>query len=400
MKEVRTNSIEGQIIPLHILPIIILSQFAGTSLWFAGNAIANELISSFSYPLETLGYLTSSVQLGFIAGTLIFAYFTLADRFSPVRLFAVCSFIAAGFNFLIIFTESLPVLLSVRFLTGFFLAGIYPIGMKISADWYGSRLGKALGYLVGALVLGTALPHFIRGFTISLSWERVIIFTSIIASIGGLLMLLGVSDGPLRKRSAHFNPRVILSVFKVKDFRNAAFGYFGHMWELYAVWAFIPLILTRYQGWDLVPTQISFFSFAIIAIGTAGCIIGGYISVNSGSARVALTALIVSGICCLISPFIPNLPPSLFLIIMFLWGFSVVADSPQFSTIVARTSPPESVGSALTIVNSIGFALTIPSIELINYLIIHYSSLWPLSILAIGPFFGIISISSLAKRAI
>lgn len=378
-----------------VLPIIVISQFCCTSLWFAGNGVMNDLVNAFQLNATALGYLTSSVQLGFIAGTLIFALLTIADRYSPSKVFFVCAIIGSLFNLgVIIESNTVFSLLSFRFLTGFFLAGIYPVGMKIAADYYQKGLGKSLGFLVGALVIGTAFPHLLKGLTIGFPWRVVIIFTSCLACLGGLLMLLFVPNGPYRKSNQKFDFSAWLKVFKIKKFRSAAFGYFGHMWELYAFWAFVPVILKNYSvTHPNVTFNIPILSFIIIGVGGIACVIGGYLSQLFGAKKIATTALLLSCICCLISPFLlsTNYSPALIIFLIF-WGMVVIADSPLFSTLVAQNALPESKGTALTIVNCIGFSITILSIQLINILNVSWNPKYVYIILAIGPILGLIAL--------
>lgn len=386
--------------PAHILSLIILSQFAGTSLWFAGNAILPDIQHELNIQGNAPGNITSVVQFGFIAGTLLFAIFSIADRFASSKVFFVSSLIAALANVCIIWlAKNMTTLFVLRFITGFFLAGIYPVGMKIASDWYEKGLGKALGYLVGALVLGTAFPHLLRSDLYKLPWKQVLMFTSTFASIGGLLILLFVGDGPYRKPGSHFQPSVIFQVFRSADFRAAAFGYFGHMWELYTFWAFVPIMLLFYVTNNHQQVNIPLWSFIIIAVGGLSCVAGGYISQKIGSGRVAFYALLCSGLCCLVSFMFFQLSLPLFILIMLVWGISVVADSPQFSTLVAQTSIPEYKGTALTIVTSIGFAITIGSIQLINYVFNNWANSNNIFVLlAPGPLIGLLFLFRLARQ--
>jgi MFS family permease len=385
--------------PAHILPLIIISQFAGTSLWFVGNAILPDIQQELNIESSALGNITSVVQFGFIAGTLLFAVFSIADRFASSKVFFISSLIAAIANVSIIWlAKSITTLFVLRFITGFFLAGIYPVGMKIASDWYEKGLGKALGYLVGALVLGTAFPHLLKSSLYALPWKQVLIFTSVFAAIGGLLILLFVGDGPFRKPASRFQPSAIFQVFRSPDFRSAAFGYFGHMWELYTFWAFTPAILSYYVSLNH-QINIPLWSFIIIAIGSLSCVAGGYISQKTGSSRVAFYALLCSGLCCLASFTFFELSFSFFIVMMLIWGVSVIADSPQFSTLVAQTAISEYKGTALTIVTCVGFAITIGSIQLINHAFNNWANTNTVFLLlAPGPLIGLAFLFRLAKN--
>ncbi len=351
----------------HILPLIVLSQFAGTSLWFVGNAILPELKESLHLSQYAVSQVTTAVMFGFIAGTLVFAFFSLADRISPTKLFFFSSLFGAVTNVAVVWqARDAGALFTLRFLTGFFIAGIYPVGMKIAADWFEKGLGKAMGFLLGALVLGTAFPHLLKNRDFELPWKTVLYFTSIFALMGGVVMLLFVGDGPYRKKSGGFQWNALSEIFKSKKWRQAAFGYFGHMWELYTFWGFVPVILALYAQKNNLPLNIPLLSFLIIGSGSISCIAGGFFSLRIGSAKVAMTALLISGICCFISPLFYSLPYWLFLLLLFVWGLAVVPDSPQFSTLVAQYAPEHLRGTALTIYNSIGFTITIISLLVID----------------------------------
>lgn len=378
-----------------VLIVIIFSQFCCTSLWFAGNAIIDDLILFFNLSSESLSYISSSVQFGFIIGTFVFAVLTLSDRFSPSRLFFICAVLGATFNLGILYSENtFYSILGFRFLTGFSLAGIYPVGMKIAADHFEEGLGKSLSFLIAALVLGTAFPYLIQSFDLNINWRAVIYTTSFLALIGGFLILFLVPNGPYQKLAAKFDAYKILNVFKKPSFRAAAFGYFGHMWELYAFWTFTPLVLTMHQELHDVQLNIPLFSFIIIASGTLSCILGGFISNRLGVKKTATLALSISGLCCLVSPlfFMINSTP-VFIVFLIIWGMSVIADSPLFSTMIAQNCEVESIGTALTIVNCLGYSLTIVSIQILSYLISH-ASYTPLVFmtLSIGPILGIIAL--------
>ena len=375
-----------------ILSIIVLSQFCCTSIWFASNAVMGDLISKFNLSSQALGHLTSAVQLGFIIGTLTFALMMISDRFSPSKVFFISALLAALFNGLLILGENnFLTLFLLRFLAGFSLAGIYPVGMKIAADYFEKTLGKALGFLVGALVLGTAFPHFLKGSSIGLSWSETILGTSLLSIIGGLLMFLLVRDGPYRKAGKKIKLNAFFKIFSNKPFRAAAFGYFGHMWELYAFWAFVPIILS-FEINNLVqkPFNLSITSFYIIAIGSMACILAGYLSQKIGSYKTAVISLSISTICCIASPVVLlYLPFAVRIVFLFVWGMFVISDSPMFSSLVAQNAEPELKGSALTIVNCVGFAITIVSIQVLSFLFNLTQSPFVFILLGLGGLFGL-----------
>jgi len=384
--------------PSHILPIIIFSQFSGTSLWFSGNAIVSDLQQNWGLPANSVGYVTSAVQFGFIVGTLIFSYLALADRFSPSKLFFICSVIAATTNAaLLVAPEGMTSLLVLRFLTGFFLAGIYPVGMKIAASWYEQGLGRALGYLVGALVLGTAFPHLIKSLGVAIPWQQVIAAVSIVAIFGGILLRMLVPDGPFLPKGSPFNTRVLPVIFRSKKFRASALGYFGHMWELYTLWAFIPLFLLAYTTQSNQSVNISFWSFITIAVGFIGCAVGGLMSEKLGSARVASTQLLISGACCILSPFFFLAEWPIFIIFMLIWGVTVIGDSPQLSALTAQNAPREYVGSALAIVNSMGFLITVLSIGLTSWLLPVIGVQYIFWLLIPGPVLGLLALQPIRE---
>ncbi|QCE40368.1 MFS transporter [Psychroserpens sp. NJDZ02] len=383
-----------------ILPVIVLSQFCCTCLWFAGNGVINDLVLNFGLNPSALGHLTSAVQFGFIIGTLLFAILTIADRYSPSKVFFISALLGAFFNLCIIWdSNSLISLLTLRFLTGFFLAGIYPVGMKIATDYYNKGLGKSLGFLVGALVLGTAFPHLLKDLTATYPWKSVLITTSTLALFGGVLMLIFIPDGPFRKRSQHTNLTAFFNVFQKPDFRAAAFGYFGHMWELYTFWVFVPIILKQYTIINTDTTfNIPLLSFIIIGLGGLACIISGYIAQRIGTKKTAFIALLLSCLCCLISPLVFTTTSEMLLIgFLIFWGLVVVADSPLLSTLVAQNASSELKGTALTIVNCLGFTITIISIQVMTSLVELSNSNSIYFILALGPILGLLALGRKQK---
>jgi MFS family permease len=378
-----------------VLPVIVVSQFFCTSMWFAGNAVMADLVNNFSLGSNALGHLTAAVQLGFILGTLVFAVLTIADRFSPSRVFFICALLGALFNAGVIWQGNVFASIFVlRFLTGFFLAGIYPVGMKIAADYFEKGLGKSLGFLVGALTLGTAFPHILKSLTTTVPWSFVMLFTSSIAVVGGLLMLVLVPNGPFRKPQQGMQLSAFFKVFNKPLFRSITFGYFGHMWELYTFWAFVPVMLKAYnvaQPGALLNVPV--LSFFVIGIGSLACVLGGYLSQLWGAKKTASIALFSSGVCCLVSPLVFQIEtPGIFVAFLLFWGMVVIADSPLFSTLVAQNAPVEIKGTALTIVNCIGFSITIISIQLINLIHNSTGSNTIYTLLAVGPILGLIAL--------
>jgi len=274
--------------------------------------------------------------------------------------------------------------------------------MKIAADYFEKGLGKSLGYLVGALVVGTAFPHLLKEMTDTFSWKAVIVSTSFLSLLGGTLMVTLVPNGPYRKQSQQLQLSAFLNVFQNKSFRSAAFGYFGHMWELYAFWAFVPIMLQTYA---LLHPQtkfnIPFLSFLIIGIGGLACVLGGYLAQSIGTKKVAFMALLLSCFCCLVSPLLFGQESDvLFVAFLIFWGMVVIADSPLFSTLVAQNASTEIKGTALTIINCVGFAITIFSIQLLNEMRTWTSSNSVYMILALGPLLGLMALAFKSKPSV
>lgn len=378
--------------PNYILPCIVFAQLLGTSTWFAGNAILPILQREWGLPDSAVAPLTNSVQFGFIVGALLFSLLALADRISPRLLFFACSLGNAFFNILIVlWADSFDKFLLLRFLSGIMLAGVYPVGMKIATGWYPEGLGRALGFLVGALAVGTASAHLFSSIDLS-GWQPVIYMVSLAAFCGGLLVLLFVPDGPALHKGKALRFKELLVALRHKPLRASAGGYFGHMWELYAVFALIPYWLVAWQEKNEADINISFWSFIIIAMGGIGCVVGGFWSARVGSRVVAQTMLVLSGICCLLSPLAMQLSFSFMLAFWCVWGFAVVADSPQFSALSAQTAPKEVVGSALTMINSIGFSITMVAVQITALMLNVIPVEWIMLILAPGPVLGICSL--------
>lgn len=382
-----------------MLPLLVFAEFAGTSLWFATNAVLPNLEREWNLGPEALGHITSAVQLGFICGTLFFSVLGVADRFSGRKLFAFSACAGALANGALPFVGGrLAVLLALRFLTGIWLAGIYPIGLKLAARAHQKDEGGALGWMVGALVLGSAWPHGMRGWNVSWSWQSVTGVVSGLAALGGGLVWFFLDDGPVLPRAVH-ERGWLKRVWAIPTARGAMLGYFGHMWELYAFWTFLPLIVCRVQGWERMwGNHSSLGVFLIFGLGGLGCIAGGRWSARNGSATVARMSLALSGACCLVSPWALGWPFPVSFLFLLVWGAAVVTDSPQFSALVARAVPPETVGSALTFMNAVGFLLTIISIETLNLARGRIPVAWLLFPLVIGPVLGLGALRSIKQE--
>ena len=366
------------------------------SLWFSGSAVTPALTGEWKLSAGAASWLTLSVQLGFVAGTLLSALLNLPDIISPRHLFALTAAAGAIFNASFgWFAHDATVAIPLRFLTGMCLAGVYPPAMKILATWFVRGRGLALGTLIGALTLGKATPYLINGIG-SQNWRSNVLFVSLLAVIGGVIVLLFVGDGPLALPAARFDLTQIGKVFRNRGVRLASLGYFGHMWELYAMWTWIPfMIRASLASRHSDPALAEVGSFLVIGCGAIGCVLAGLIADRAGRTIVTSWAMAISGTCCLVIGLMFGASPIALLLVAAIWGASVVADSAQFSACVTELGDPQYLGTALTIQTCLGFLLTTISIELIPQVERIVGWRFAFVILAPGPLFGVIAMMRL-----
>jgi MFS family permease len=378
------------------LALLSLAELLGMSLWFSASAVVPSLRTEWNLDDSAAGWLTIAVQLGFVVGTLLSALLNLADVIHARTLFAMAALSGAVTNGIFAFYAEGPTAgITLRFLTGMFLAGVYPPGMKIMATWFRQSRGMALGVLVGALTLGKASPYLVNGLG-STNWRYNVLFVSFLAVLSSLLVFLFVSDGPYRLPRAKFDWKQTVRIFRNRGVRLANFGYFGHMWELYAMWTWTPVMIRASlveRGGN--PVLADAASFLVIGCGAGGCVIAGLIADRVGRTLVTSWAMGISGSCCLLIGFLFGAHPAFLLAIAAIWGASVVADSAQFSTCVTELTDPQYTGTALTIQTCLGFLLTTISIELIPKTVELAGWRYAFAILAPGPVFGVLAMLKL-----
>jgi MFS family permease len=379
------------------LPVLVLAQLLGVSPWFAVNAVMGDLQRAQGFNPQAVGTLSAGIQLGFIAGTLVFALTALADRYAARRVFVLSALAAAACTLAAMArAQDFQELLAWRIATGLCLAGIYPVGMKLASLWFPHGLGAALGWLVGALVLGSASPHLLRALGASWPWQGVFVAVAAACTLAALLVWRLVPEPPPRP-PAVLRLSALASLWTERRVRASVLGYFGHMWELYTLWVLLPLILaTRLAS----PAAVSGWAFLALGAGALGCVVGGLVAHRggtAGSARVAGVLLAASGACCLAAPWMLQAPLPLFVAWLVLWGITVAGDSPQFSALTARNAPAASVGSVLTFTNCIGFAISAVSIELFVRLAQQLPLAQLLPWLALGPALGLLALRPLLR---
>jgi MFS family permease len=376
-----------------MLLLVAAGEVLGMSLWFSATAAAPSLTREFGLDAPAAAWLTMAVQAGFVAGTLVTAVTNLADAINARRLFAIGCVLGAASNFAITQVATPAAIVALRFCTGAALAWVYPPGMKIAAGWFLHRRGTALGILVGAVTVGSAIPHMLAWLGAGLPWRTLIAASSVFALAGAAIVALGVSDGPYVSASAPFDRHALGVVVKNQGARLAMLGYFGHMWELYAMWTWLAAFTAASLG---SPRAGSAVAFVAIASGAIGCVTAGFWADRWGKAQVAGGAMLASAACALLSPLAYGTSLALLLALAVIWGFTVVADSAQFSALVTEHTPRTHVGTALTLQTSAGFLLTMVSIKLVGALATGVSGWrWVFVMLVPGPLLGALAMRRL-----
>jgi MFS family permease len=384
-----------------VLALLGIAELFGMSLWFSASAVAPQLRSIWGLTPPEGAWLTTIVQLGFVFGTAVVAILNIADTVPAAALFSISALLGSLANAAILVVPGYRYALLTRFLTGFFLAGVYPPAMKMVSTWFRDERGLAIGVIVGALTVGKATPYLVHAIP-HLGLRTVVLTVSVAAMAGALLVAVGYRDGPFPFTSRPFSWSHVGDVVRVRRWRLATTSYLGHMFELYAFWTWIPTFLAaslaaNAGGRLRAPRLISLLAFATIAIGGAGAVWGGFFADKRGRERLVAISLVVSGACCLLSGFVFGRPLWLLGALAMAWGFFVIADSAQFSALVTESVPPHAVGTALTVQTSLGFLLTMAPMQAVPVIAQRLGWRWGFTLLALGPVAGIAAIRRLVS---
>ncbi|MEX2179106.1 MAG: MFS transporter [Gemmatimonadaceae bacterium] len=379
-----------------ILALLAVAELLGMSLWFAGNAVAPQLQAQWSLSPAQVGWLTTGVQLGFVAGTATIAVLNLADVISSRVLFTISALAGAAFNAALLGADGFGGAVFTRFACGFCLAGVYPPAMKMIATWFRSRRGLAVGTVVGALTVGKATPYLVQAFP-NAGMHDIILAGSAGAVVAALLVWCVYRDGPFPFPPRAFSWALAATVIRQREWRLATGGYLGHMFELYSYWTWIPAFLaaSAVAAGGAESSAVSILAFATIAIGGAGCVWGGWVADRIGRERFVIVALGASGACALLIGFAFGHGWLFLAPVALAWGFFVVADSAQFSVLVTESVPPHAVGTALMLQTSLGFLLTTLTIQLVPPIVAGWGWAWAFPLLSLGPIAGIAAIRRL-----
>ena len=380
------------------LRLICAVEVLAMGLWFSASAVVPQLSDDWHLSDAGATWLTTSVQLGFVAGALASAVVNLPDRIAPVRLIGVAALAGAAANQAVaLLAHGLALAIPLRFLTGVALAGVYPPGIKLMATWFRAGRGFAVGALVGALALGSGTPHLVNASPV-LGWQAVLSVASALAVVGAVIAVVAVREGPYAVAAAPFHPGYVRRLFGDRAQRLVCFGYFGHMWELYAMWTWVPAYaaasFAASGDGDPSRTAVELAAFAAVGLaGLAGCLLGGVVADVRGRAAVTIAAMAVSGTCCVASAAVYGLAPAAVVALMLVWGVAVIADSAQFSTALTEVADGDYVGTAVTAQTAIGFAITVVSIRLLPTVRDAVGWRYAFLFLAIGPALGIVAMT-------
>jgi MFS family permease len=381
-----------------MLAALAVAQCLGMSLWFSATAVTPILVKEFGMSDSHASWLTIAVQAGFVAGTLMSAVTNLSDVLNARVLFFLGALTGAAVNAAVLLTSAPAAVITLRFLTGAALACVYPPGMKIAAGWFRTRRGFALGILIGALTLGKAFPYLLTSF-FAAQWRAPMLLVSAFAIVGGVLVVTVVRDGPYVAHTSPFDPHAIRRIAANRGARLATLGYLGHMWELYAMWTWVVVFAAAsFAASGVRPAVASLAAFVAIGSGAIGCAFAGWFADSLGRARIAIWAMWTSAACCAMTPLVFGRAPFWLFLLVTVWGFSIVADSAQFSALVSEYSPADHVGTALTLQTCLGFLLTTVTIELLPRAAAVVGWQYAAWLLVPGPLAGIAAMRGLVRR--